>query len=86
MSGIIQLIHLQDFLAADNHKRLIYGEPQHFIRREDRPFAYAAGFPKLRCVVGNAPGTELLGLAGYGNAGKPGAGGNKFRSQRVGAS
>ena len=61
--GIIKLIKLQDIMTSDNAKKFFVWKPQHFIRRQHRAFSHAAGFPKFRCIVGDPPGTQLLGFA-----------------------
>ena len=53
---------------TDNDKRLIHVQPQNLIHREQPPAADTARFAVFRGVVGNAPGAELLGLTGHGNA------------------
>ena len=65
MLGVVHLLYLQGLLAADNDQRLCNRETKHFIRGEDRPLADAGGLPVFRRIIGDAPGTQLLGFTGH---------------------
>lgn len=63
--GIVHLVNFKYLLTADDDQSLRDGQSKYFIRGEDRPLANARSFTEFRCVVGNAPGAQLLGFAGY---------------------
>ena len=65
MLGVVHLLYLQGLLAADNDQRLRNRQTKHFIRGEDGSFADAGGLPVFRRIIGDAPGTQLLGFTGH---------------------
>ena len=65
MLGVVHLLYLQGFLAADNDQRLRNRQTKHFIRGEDGSFADAGGLPVFRRIIGDAPGAQLLGFTGH---------------------
>lgn len=83
MLGIVVLINLQYFFPTDDDQRLIGVHTQDFIHRHQLPPAHAAGLPVLRSVVGDAPGAQLLGLAGDADAGLAGAVRNKLGGEGI---
>ena len=83
MLGIVQFVYLEYLLSPDDDQRLCDGQPQNFVRGEDRPLADAGGFPVFRRVVGDTPGTQLLGFAGYRHGSQSRAGRNKLRRQFI---
>ena len=85
VAGIVKFVYLQSLFSTDNNQRLVNGKAQHFIGGENRALSHAAGFPKLRRIIGYAPSSQLFGPAGNGNACQPRPGADKFRRQFVGA-
>ena len=49
--GVVHLLYLQGFLAADNNQRLCNRQTKHFIRGEDGPLADTGGLPVLRRII-----------------------------------
>lgn len=83
MFGIVHFVYLENFLPPDDDQRLLDREPQNFVRGEDRTLADTRGFPVFRRVVGDTPGTQLLGFAGYRHRSQSRAGRNKLRRQFI---
>ena len=77
--GIVVFINLQYISSAQDDQCPVHIHAQHFVHGHQLAFAHTTGLPVLWCIVGDAPGTQLLGLAGDGDTGLAGAVGNKLR-------
>ena len=82
--GIVVFINLQYISSAQDDQCPVHIHAQHFVHSHQFPLTHAAGLPVLRRVVGDAPGTQLLGLAGDSDTGLAGAVGDKLRGQGIG--
>ena len=85
MQRVVHLVDAQHLLAAHNDQGFLNGQAQHFVRRQNRAAADAAGLPVFRRVIGQAESAEYLGAAGHRHTGDAGARRDILGGQRVGA-
>ena len=86
MLGIVAFIYLQELTATNNNQCLIDRQSQHFIHSQKLSLSDTAGFPVLRCVIGNTPGAQHLRFAQDMNGYLAGAFADVFGCQLVNAS
>ena len=86
VSGMQRVVHFADFqnlVAAQNHQRFIYRQAQHFVRGKYWALTDTAAFTILRCIIGDAQGTQCLGGAGHCHTGNAGALGDVLGGQLI---
>ena len=83
MLGVVVFINLQYIFTPNDDQGPVNVHTKDFVHRHQPAAAYAAGFPILRCVIGYAPCTQLLSLAGNIDTGLTCALGDKFCRQGI---